>query len=316
MIRIFSYSQTTSRMETPSIAELPQHLSDKDRTIWVDLEAPDDEEMGVLGGIFGFHVLAAEDCINGRYLPKIDFYDSYIFAVLHAVDLPELEQGFQAIEVGFFMGERFLVTHHVKQVKGIFDARGQVAKNPGSLLKSTDWLFHHIADAMVDHFSTALASFDARISAFTQTHQGDDVVGTLNRELAHLCRLGRLQQEVLTHFSQKNVPGILEGHRLYFANVHAHMVRVVQTTEFLQDRLDAAVLARGVYERTQQTQASQRLTVIGALFAPLILLAVLFDVDLSEGFGGGKNVGQMVGLGLVVALGGSLLGLMKWKRWF
>ena len=123
MIRIFSYSKTSTRMETPSIAELPQHLSDSDRVVWVDLEDPNDEEVGVLGGIFNFHVLAAEDCIDGDYLPKLDGYDAYDFAVLHAVDLGELNQGFQTVGVGFFIGERFLVTHHAKQVKGIFDAR-------------------------------------------------------------------------------------------------------------------------------------------------------------------------------------------------
>ena len=82
MIRIFSYSRSSTRMETPSIAELPQHLEDEDRVIWVDLEDPDDEEMGVLGGIFGFHVLAAEDCIQGGYLPMLDIYNTYAFFVL------------------------------------------------------------------------------------------------------------------------------------------------------------------------------------------------------------------------------------------
>ena len=84
MIRIYSYSRETNWMETPSIAELPKHLSDRGRTIWADLEEPTDEETGVLGGIFGFHILAVEDCIDDAWLPKEDVYDGYSYSVFHA----------------------------------------------------------------------------------------------------------------------------------------------------------------------------------------------------------------------------------------
>ena len=75
MIRIFSYSRESERMETPGIADLPRHLSDRGRMIWADLENPTDEETGVLGGMFGFHVLAVEDCMQPGLLPKFNLFD-------------------------------------------------------------------------------------------------------------------------------------------------------------------------------------------------------------------------------------------------
>jgi magnesium transporter len=304
------------RMETPSIADLPQHLSDKDRTIWVDLEAPDEEEVGVLGGIFGFHVLAAEDSIQGHYLPKIDFYDTCVFVVLHAVDLPELEQGFQSIEVSFFLGERFLVTHHAKQVKGIFDARGQVAKNPGSLLRSTDWLLHHIVDAMIDHYDTALSSLGTRISQIEQTRDAFVAFCALKTELSHLRRLGRLQQAVIERLAHENRPWILKAHHLYFQNIHAHMVRVVQTADFYEDRLEAAVRSQEAYERAQQTRSFQRLVLINTVFLPLFLLALLIDVDLIEWLELSPQISMLLGLGVLAMASGGIVGFLKWKRWF
>ena len=311
MIRIFSYSHKLLRMETPGIAELPQHLSDAERVVWVDLEAPDDEEMGVLGGIFGFHVLAAEDCINGRYFPKVDVYDTYVFGVLHAVDLPELEKGFHSVEVGFFLGERFLVTHHAKQVKSIFDARGQVARNPGSPLRSADWLLHGIVDAMTDHYGAALASFETRIALVEAGEQA----GGLRNELAHLRRLGRLQQDVLARFSQVGAPWIDEANRLYFQNVHAHMTRVVQVADWHRDRLDTAFSVQIARVQERQAHALNLLARTCAVFAPMALVALLFDAALGQALGLSERVGAYVGLGLMVVLGGGALGLLKWKVW-
>ena len=202
-------------METPGISDLTRHLADTDRVIWVDLEDPDDEEMGVLGGIFGFHVLAAEDCIQGGYLPMINIYDTYAFFVLHAVDFAQIEDQFQTIEVGFFLGERFLVTHHAKQVKGIFDSRGKVAQNPGTLLNAPDLLLHNIVDAMTDHYTPAIRALINRIERVAQSAE---VIETLGIEVARLQQMGKLQEAVLTRLAQNNLPFISDPFRIYFKN--------------------------------------------------------------------------------------------------
>jgi len=127
MIRIFSYSRESNRMETPPIAELPKHLSDRGRTIWVDLEDPTDEETGVLGGIFGFHILTVEDSIDDAWLPKEDLYDGYSYSIFYAA-APNVQDRLEAQKLDIFVGANYLVTHHKQEIKGIFDTRGVVAR--------------------------------------------------------------------------------------------------------------------------------------------------------------------------------------------
>jgi len=317
MIRIFSYSHSTTRMETPGIAELPTHLSDPDRMIWVDLEDPNDEEVGVLGGIFGFHVLAAEDCIRGDYLPKVDAYDAYTFLVLHAIDLEALKEGIETIEVGIFIGERFLVTHHDRQVKGIFDARGKVAQNPGSLLKSPDWLLHVIVDAMVDHYQLALDAFDERVAHLEgDLGKSDDlaqgVIG-LQTELARLQRVGVLQEPIMAQMASGHISWISDENQVYFRNVYDHMVRAVQVMGFLIDRISGALSVWTAQSVTQGAQNARLTSVMVTVFAPLLLIAVLFQMELGKLMPG--SIGLFVGLGLLVAIAGGTVGLLKWKKW-
>ena len=316
MIRIFSYSHNSTRMETPSIAELPTHLSDPDRMVWVDLEDPNDEEVGVLGGIFGFHVLAAEDCIRGDYLPKVDGYGVYTFLVLHAVDLETVDTAVDTIEVGIFIGERFLVTHHDRQVKGIFDARGKVAQNPGSLLKSPDWLLHGIVDAMVDHYQRALDAFDKRV-VYLEDDLGksDDLaqgVIALQAELARLRRVGMLQEPIMAQMASGQIEWISEENQVYFRNVYDHMVRAVQVMGFLTDRISGALSVWESQAATLSAKSTRLVAILTAIFAPLLVIAILFQLELAKLMP--DQVGLWVGLGLLVVIAGSTVGLLKWKK--
>lgn len=318
MIRIFSYSHSSTRMETPGIAELPAHLSDPDRMVWVDLEDPNDEEVGILGGIFGFHVLAAEDCIRSDYLPKVGLYDTYIFLVLHAVDLEALAEGVETIEVGIFIGERFLVTHHACQVKGVFDARGKIAQNPGSLLQSPDGLLHSIVDAMVDHYQHALDRFDERITEVESLPDGGydlarDVL-SLRTELLRFKQVGALQERIVGQMASGDIAWISEGNRIYFRNVYDHMIRAVQELTFLADRLSEALSVWTAHASTKNARSAHLAAIMVTFLTPLVFIALLFDVKL-EGLMS-DPMEHAVGLGLFVLTAGGIAGVLKWKRWF
>ena len=322
MIRIFSYSRESNRMETPGIAELPRHLDDRGRMIWVDLEDPTDEEVGVLGGIFGFHVLAAEDSIHGNHLPKADLYGEYVFLVLHAVDLALAETRLETLDVGVFMGERYLVTHHKKQVKGIFDSRGQVAKNPGSLLRSPDWLLHGILDAMVDHYMSAVQMLESRIERLEQaclnTPEEADLkaAAQLQKEVFHLNRVGRLQRDLLLEMCRGNLPWFGEENRVYFRDIYDHLVWVTQESERFQSRLTGTLAVYRSLAANQTARAVRMLSVLAAVLLPLMLLAGIFGMN-SNAFTGFEHDRVYPGvLGVMVLFGIGVLVVFKQKRWF
>lgn len=311
MIRIFSYSRSSTRMETPTIAELPQHLEDTDRVVWVDLEDPDEEEMGVLGGIFGFHVLAAEDCIQGGYLPMLDIYDTYLFFVLHAIDMAQIEKSFQTIEVGCFLGERFLVTHHAKQVKGIFDARGKVAQNPSTLLNAPDWLLHNIIDAMTDQYTPAIDALQNRIQNTTPAN-----FETLHQEVANLQQIGLLQEAVLTRLAQEGLVFILEAHQVYYQNIQTHMIRAVQYAQSCAAYLTARQTANILQTTHQQTQSIKTLTAMITPLLTAIFLTLLLDPDIENIFHLSDASWALVNTLIIIVISAGIVGLFKLKKWF
>ena len=66
---------TSDEFEPYELSDLSRLLATPTALVWVDLEAPDDDEVTVLSEVFKFHHLTIEDCLN-RYVdpPKADDY--------------------------------------------------------------------------------------------------------------------------------------------------------------------------------------------------------------------------------------------------
>jgi len=322
MIRIFSYSRESKRMETPGITELPRHIADRGRMIWVDLEHPTDEETGVLGGIFGFHTLAVEDCIHGHHLPKADHYEGYTFLAVHAVDFARSEERFGALDVNIFIGDRFVVTYHKAQIKGISDTRGHVAKNPGSLLRSPDWLMRGILDAMVDNYAPAIQMLDRRLDGLEQglltAPQNGHIqeIAALRREALHLRRTAGRQQELLRQMGCGEFPWISRDNLVYFQDIHDHMTRIFQTAETCLALIAGATEIYLAQVASRTNGAVRALTAKVCLSLPLLLIAGILGMNLKYMPGAGDERAYLAVLGVMAFLVAAGLALLRKGRWF
>jgi magnesium transporter len=76
MIRSFAFT-TQGRLHTENIDLflMPTLLADTNLFLWVDLEAPTEEEVRtILTNVFHFHPLSIEDCVTVSPSPKVEEY--------------------------------------------------------------------------------------------------------------------------------------------------------------------------------------------------------------------------------------------------
>ena len=317
MIRIYSYSRESNRMETPPIEELSRHLSDRGRTIWVDLENPTDGETGVLGGMFGFHILTVEDCIDDAWLPKEDLYDGYSYSIFYATD-PNSKDRLAAKKIDIFVGANFLVTHHLEEINSISDTRGVVAKNPGSLLRSSDWLLHGILNTVIDNCKPALDSLEARIDeivdAGDQTFKNLADSADLHSDLCLFRDITENQQSVLKRFAYSEDSFVSEENKVYFRDVQDHNRHLHHRTVQGVERLAWALqTVRAKDTRRSQNAIRWGVVVLTAFLLPLFALGVLAlphqIVSISE-----QLSPVILGISVVYLIG--VLVIFKQKLWF
>ena len=224
-----------------------------------------------------------------------------------------MEQHFQTIEVGCFLGERFLVTHHAKQVKGIFDARGKIAQNPSVLLNSPDGLLHHIVDAMTDHYTPAIEAFKNRIE---NTDNSPEEIKQLHIEAAMLLQIGKLQQTVLTRLAQENLPFIAHTYQVYYQNVQTHQIRAVQFAESCVAHLEAHLETHRTQAANLQVQNMRILIATMTTFATAIFLTVFMKPNISNLISTSNETWSLISMLSIIILSGGVAGLFKFKKWF
>src|SRR4029078_145175 len=70
-----------------SLDDVSDHLRDESSVVWVDLCAPDLEDLQLVADELGLHTLAVEDATSGRQRPKFDRYAGHDFLTAYAVRL-------------------------------------------------------------------------------------------------------------------------------------------------------------------------------------------------------------------------------------
>ena len=111
--------RTSIVMESGEIKDHVPLSSIKEKDVkwyWVDFSEPSSKDIRLLKLYFRFHPLAVEDCLDDfSQRPKLDFYDQYIFVLLHGINPKKLD----AHEVNMFVNGSFIVTFHKQPVKEV-----------------------------------------------------------------------------------------------------------------------------------------------------------------------------------------------------
>jgi Mg2+ and Co2+ transporter CorA len=107
-----------SGIEICGWADVPSLLERDDGFVWVDVHACDDQKAKALAERFGFHALAVRDILDRSHLPKIHAYPDHLFVILHAPE-PGDTGHIDLIQLGLFIGRRYLVTTHGPVPQGL-----------------------------------------------------------------------------------------------------------------------------------------------------------------------------------------------------
>src|SRR5262249_32480343 len=73
------YRRGRLELEGFPVADISEYLADASVTVWLDLRAPDRDDLGVLSEEFGLHPLAVEAALHHSQRPKLDRYRGHLF---------------------------------------------------------------------------------------------------------------------------------------------------------------------------------------------------------------------------------------------
>ena len=314
------------------IDRIAEALADDEGTLWLDVEHQGERLERVetlLAETFGVHPLAVEDALGEANTPKVDDWGRDLLIVFHAVAFDEDAVEVRLIEVDLLLGRNFLVTFHVGRVPAVERLRKAVGRDlEGRLARGADHLAYLLIDGAVDEHLDVIEHLDDAIDAIQDRIFEGPGPATLReifrikRSVLQVHRIIGPQREVVNRLARDPYPQIDDRDRVYFRDIHDHLVRVVDLIDNVREQVTGTLETYLSVSSNRTNDAMKALTLVTVLFLPLNVLVGFFGMNFF-----GENI-ELRGLRVphaalfaaaLVVMAASPLALYLWarrKRWF
>jgi magnesium transporter len=295
MIRSFAFT-TQGRLHSKDIETflMPTLLADTNLFLWVDLESPTPEEARVLlEGVFHFHPLSIDDCINVSHSPKVEEYvpkeedrfAPYLFIVIHAVDYSRKDGVFATSELNFFLGKNFLVTYHDVPLRSVSATEERCLKSTVHIARAPDRVAHTLLDGIVENYKPALEELSLEIAELEDRAFQNPTRGTMNRilqvkkEVLHLRQIIGPQREVLARFARGEFK-LIRAHLVpYYRNVYDGLFHISELAQSYTDSLTGILQVYLNMSSNQTGEVVKLLTMITLITTPLMMIGTWYGMN-------------------------------------
>jgi magnesium transporter len=291
-------------------------------TYWWDLQAPSKEEVLVLSKLFHFHPLAIEDCLGDVHYPKVDYYETYLYMVMHGVDIDRSEiEGFAPKEVDIFLSQGQLVTHHKNPSRTIAEVRRRIKEKAPLMEQGVDFVLYSILDILVTNYLPVLESIEDELEESEDaifTNPDPQVLRTilaLKRTVMKLKKTVFPQREVINHLARNEYEFIQKRTQAYFRDVYDHLFRMAEMTESFRDMSTAMVETYLSNLSNRMNEIMKFLTMITLILMPLTVITGIYGMNFDHMPELRWRYGYYGVLGTMVVVVLALVTYFKKKKW-
>lgn len=273
---------------------MPTLLADTNLFLWVDLEgATPEESKALLEGVFHFHPLSIEDCIQVSSSPKVeeytpkegDLFSPYLFMVIHAVNYNRKDGVFATTELNFFLGKNFIVTYHEAPIRAVTQTWDRAVNSKMHIARAPDRVAHTLLDEIVDNYKPALEELSVEIAELEQEVLSCPDKSVLNKlivikkEVLHLRQIIGPQREVLARFARGEFK-LIRAHLVpYYRDVYDGLFKIYELAQGYTDSLTAILQVYLSMTSNQTGEVVKLLTMITIITTPIVIVGTWYGMN-------------------------------------
>jgi len=300
---------------------LPELLAEAAQVVWVALDRASPEDLRVLTDVFHFHPLAVEDAQKTGQRPKIEAYDGALFLTVHAAR-PNHGARLMLDEVDVFFTDRAVVTVSAGSAAALEEARTRLARAPGRLRASSDFVLYTVLDAIVDTYFPVVDRIDDHIDRLEDQLFRRPTGRTLSQifRTKRALLLARRHivplRDTLNVLMRREMGPVTAAVILYFRDVYDHVLRLTDQIDTHRDLLSGAMEIYLTLISNRLNEVMKVLTVITAIFALATVITGIYGMNFTAPFPPFDwPYGFWVTLGSMAALAAGMLLLFRRAGW-
>jgi magnesium transporter len=304
------------------VDQVSEHLTDESAVVWVDLCAPDLEELQLVADELGLHRLAVEDASQGHQRPKLDRYAGHDFLSAYAAHLDVDSGRLVTGEIHAFITPAALVTVRRDDSVPIDAIVARWDDDPALTKFGVGALLHGLLDVLVDGHFSAVESLDDQIEQledllFDERPHEQGVQRRsfeLRKSLVQLRRVVLPMREVVNTLMRRDTGLVAEELLPYYQDVYDHVLRATEWTESLRDLVNTILETNLTIQGNRLNVITKKVTSWAAIIAVPTAITGFYGQNLPyPGFA--RQSGFVTSSVLILALSGALYWAFKRKDW-
>jgi magnesium transporter len=249
--------------------------------VWIGLHEPTFEEFSEVESVLGLHPLAVEDAVHAHQRPKVEHYGDTLFVVLITARYVDPTEVVSLGEVMLFIDDHFVVTVRHGEAAALADTRHELELHADRLCWGPTSVLHAVMDQIVDDYETVLRGVDEDVDEIEeQVFAG----GRSN----HAERIFKLKREAIDF--RKGVRPLVapledliessdDERKVYFRDVHDHLLRVVEHLDTYDGILVSALNANLAQVGVQQNEDMRKISAWAGLITVPTLIAGIYGMN-------------------------------------
>jgi magnesium transporter len=332
VLKVLCHSEQSGWTEIADISSVSDLRADPDSLVWAELNITDltPADLSTISDEFDLDGLAVEDSVNPRQRPKIERYDTHLFAVLHQLD--EVEEQLEQRQIATFMGDSYVLIIHEDAERTLIEARKRLEENADQIT-SPAYMLHALMDVVVDDYEAiadqlevdieqleeqALAASGREMSAQGKVTRLPDQreIYRVKQQVSRLKRFGLPLSRVLERITTRQDTRVDDADsRKLFRDVYDHLLRFQGQVTNIDDLTNAVLdLTRGELADTLN-EINKKLTAWAAIIAAPTLITGFYGMNVMLFPHAGTSSGLIVAVALMVVSVAALYWNFKTRDW-
>jgi magnesium transporter len=322
MTRTRLYRSGVLELEDFPVQDISEHIVQSGVTVWLDMCAPDADDLATISEELDLHRLAVEDAGQEHQRPKLDRYASHLFVTAYEVALDPTSGELEAFEVAVFVTHNAVVTVRKSER---FDIDGVVARwdaSPDLAKYGVSFLLHGLLDYVVDGHFAAVQTLDDEIEALEDLLFDDERSDLsvqrrsfeLRKSLVRLRRVVLPMREVVNSLMRRDLHAVDEAMMPYYQDVYDHVLRATEWTESLRDLVTTVLETNLTIQGNRLNVITKKVTSWAAIIAVPTAITGFYGQNVPyPGFS--HQSGFYVSTAAIVVLSAGLYMLFRRRDW-
>ena len=290
-IQLYSYNATSYNVQTlKDLSNLKSLTKSKDFTYWLDIQGFNSASLfEKLEHEFKINKLVLEDITQTSQRPKIEEYDSYVFAVSRMLTAREENNEFSNDQVSFILMNNLLFTFRDTYEDCFNPVRKRLEVGKGNIrISGSSYLMYALMDMIIDTYFGLLDAWGEELDDIEdQLLARPDrsvmySIQQLKRKLITIRRITWPERDKLNDILRSDSSLITDETKIYIRDAYDHCIQIIDVIESLKEIAANNIDMYLSVISNRMNEIMKVLTIISSIFIPLTFIAGIYGMNFSK----------------------------------